>query len=175
MQLRLFLNWLNLWSICVCHWFCIFSPTFLLCETRTFCFETRLCDCLHTEAKQWSGGSEDWKDVVLLKSTVSICLSVRCLAWLSSTERWWWQNDGGIGGVGGGRGCAHATECQFGCKAPFPQKLPNATKTKRDRAEVYAEIFTYLHLHKTKPTRSQHTRSDTVNTVWQPAMPAATI
>lgn len=48
---------------------------------------TALCVCLHTEAKQRSGGSEDWKDVVLLKSTVSICLSVRCLAWLSSTER----------------------------------------------------------------------------------------
>lgn len=113
-----------------------------------------LCVCLHTEAKQRSGRREDWKDVVLLKSTVSICLSVRCLAWLSSTERWWRQNDGGVGGCG----CrvAHATECQFGCKAPFPQKLPHTMKTKTDRGEVYGQSKSHIYI---KPTRSHHTHT----------------
>lgn len=31
--------------------------------------------------------------VVLLKSTTAICLSVICLAWLSPTQWWCWQND----------------------------------------------------------------------------------
>lgn len=76
--------------------------------------EKRACSgsgvCMYIEPHRWSQRGQR-EGVMLLKSTTPICLSVRCLAWLSSTQWWCRQND---------RRDAHSSECQFGCKAPLP-------------------------------------------------------
>lgn len=69
-----------------------------------------VCVCMCIEPHCWAQRGQ-WGSVMLLKSTTPICLSVRCLAWLSSTQWWCWQND---------RRGAHSSECQFRCIAPFP-------------------------------------------------------
>lgn len=65
-----------------------------------------VCLYVHHTSPPGREGSEG--GVMLQKSTTPICLSVRCLAWLSSTQWWCWQND---------RRGAHSSECQFGCNA----------------------------------------------------------
>lgn len=88
-----------------------------------------VCVCMCIEPHQWAQRGQQ-EGVMLLKSTTPICLSVRCLAWLSSTQWWCWQND---------RRGAHSSECQFGCKAPFPQECwsSHTPKQKRERAVVF--------------------------------------
>lgn len=88
-----------------------------------------VCVCMCTEPHHWAQRGQR-EGVMLLKSTTPICLSVRCLAWLSSTQWWCWQND---------RRGAHSSECQFCCKAPFPQerRCSHTPKQKRERAVVY--------------------------------------
>lgn len=88
-----------------------------------------VCVCMCIEPHHWAQRGQR-EGVMLLKSTTPICLSVRCLAWLSSTQWWCWQND---------RRGAHSSECQFGCKAPLPQERwsSHTPKQKRERAVVY--------------------------------------
>lgn len=89
--------------------------------------------CVYTHWTSPLGKRGQQVGVMLLKSTTPICLSVRCLAWLSSTQWWCWQND---------RRGAHSSECQFGCKAPFPQELwsSRTLNQKRERAVVYKRL-----------------------------------
>ena len=44
-----------------------------------------VCVCMCAEPCRWSQRGQR-EGVMLLKSTTPICLSVRCLAWLSSTQ-----------------------------------------------------------------------------------------
>lgn len=80
---------------------------------------------MRAEPHHWAQRGQQ-EGVMLLKSTTPICLSVRCLAWLSSTQWWCWQND---------RRGAHSSECQFGCKAPFPQECWSSHTPKQRKAE----------------------------------------
>lgn len=84
------------------------------------------CVCMYIEPHHWSQRGQR-EGVMLLKSTTPICLSVRCLAWLSSTQWWCWQND---------RRGAHSSECQFGCKAQ-KRWSSHTPKQKKERAVVY--------------------------------------
>lgn len=165
-------SWLDLWSICVCHWFLIlfsffiylFPPTVLPSKNRDLLVLNMFASVCILKLSSGRGGSEDWKDVVMLKSTISICLSVRCLAWLSSTERWWWQNDKG------GRVCT----CHWmpiWLQSTISTEAPTCHKNKNGQSRgLWWDQITYLH-----KTYKVTTHSDTVNTVWQPAMPASTI
>lgn len=129
-----------LWSIRVyLLWFFFFSFFFFVAEDNFKLLERKedvqvteyhlpsfVCVCMCAEPRRWSQRGQR-EGVMLLKSTTPICLSVRCLAWLSSTQWWCWQND---------RRGAHSSECQFGCKAPLPQERwsSHTPKQKRERA-----------------------------------------
>lgn len=156
-------SWLDLWSICVCHRFLIlFSffiksphpPNFLFyrLKSRTFWFSALpCCACLHTEAKQRSGGGSErmlchWSPLFPFA-----CLSDVLLGWVP-------HSDGGDKMTGGE--VAHASECQFGCKAQFPQKLPHAMKQKGQSRSMVNKL-TYLH-----KTCKVKTHSDTGNSAW---------
>lgn len=91
-------------SLSVPDYFFLIYLFFSFCQRakRTLMLKKRIapsslwCVCLYIEPHCWSQrGQRD--GVVLLKSTTPICLSVRCLAWLSSTQWWCWQNDRGGG------------------------------------------------------------------------------
>lgn len=103
---------LSLWLLFVLF---IYLFIFLVREKRA---RSGPAACTYIEPHRWSQRGQR-EGVMLLKSTTPICLSVRCLAWLSSTQWWCWQND---------RRDAHSSECQFGCKA---QKVPYTRKERK--------------------------------------------
>lgn len=138
-------------------WFCfpflyIFPPTVLPSKNQDLLVLNMFASVciLKLSSGRWGGwggwGSEDWKDVVMLKSTISICLSVRCLAWLSSTERWWWQND-----KGGWVCTCHWMPIWL--QSTISTEAPTCHENKNG-AEVYGETKSHIYI---KPTRSQHT------------------
>lgn len=99
--------------ISLCLWLLFLSFYHLEEREVRFFLSFFLCVCTHIEPKCWSQRGQQ-RGVMLLKSSTSFCLSVRCLAWLNSTQWWCWQND---------RRGTHSSECQSGCKALLPQKL----------------------------------------------------
>lgn len=110
----------SLWSCLSLIVFLSFIYFFLL-----FAKEKRWCSGFFLYV-HWSQRGQP-EGVRLLKSTTPICLSVRCLAWLSSTQRWCWQND---------RRGAHSSECQFSCRALLPQNTEAPTHQNRKRREL---------------------------------------
>lgn len=112
----------SLWSIHACPWLCFYHLSiFFLFLPKSKDDVLLLFMCVH-----WSQRGQQ-EGVRLLKSTTPICLSVRCLAWLSSTQRWCWQND---------RRGAHSSECQFGCRALLPQNTEAPTHQNQKRREL---------------------------------------
>lgn len=121
------------WSIHVCPWlrfdlsvFFFFLPKIKDdVQVKKYIYTAFL---LFFAYVHWSQRGQ-WEGVRLLKSTTPICLSVRCLAWLSSTQWWCWQND---------RRGAHSSECQFSCRALLPQKhwSSHTPKQKKESAVV---------------------------------------
>lgn len=117
-----------------------------------------VCGCMHIEPHHRAQRGQ-CEGVMLLKSTTPICLSVRCLAWLSSTRWWCWQND---------RRGAHSSECQFGSKAPFPQEHWSSHTPKKEEDDCSIkkassrELVIYISTYRVTYMHKQHTAAQSL-------------